>query len=489
MVGTRTGSQGESGSESIKWNAVALIGRQTALLAVALVLAVILGPEAYGIVAQANVYITLTGLILDQGISAALISRSATSTRQLGAAMSLNILLSAALAAATFLLANPLALFFNTPELAAVLVVLGLGLLFKGATVVPRVILTRRMQFRSIAISEPAGAFIGGLAGLISALLGAGYWSLVIQMLVTDFVVLLFMYYYSRPPFPNLAVRELRELWKFSTTIFVGQLVSYASRNVDNILVGRIFGPSQLAFYALSYRILLVPIQMIGQVVTRVLFPAIVKVRHDKAAVCRLIARSEAGISFLVFPVMLVLSAASFDFIAVFLGAAWSPAAPVLAVLCITGARQAVTSLNSPILMGMDKASAHLRFNVLAAFVQISGIVIGIPFGILGVAVGYTIAGVLLTPVIGYMQKRIVGMTYRAQLLPLLAPLHSSLWAVLAYILFSSLGFSHAINLFGGGLIGVVIYVVVLRQVHRSAWDGIFMDARAILGRRPPGVS
>lgn len=476
-----TGS--ESGSESIRWNAVALVGRQIVLIGVAFVLAALLGPTAYGIVAQANVYITLAGLVLDQGISAALISKQSVGSRQLGAVMTVNLLLGTLLAAATVMLAIPVADFFDSEELSAVLAVLGIGMIFKGATVVPRVILTREMRFKKMGIAEPTAAIVGGAAGLAAAVLGAGYWSLVIQMMTTDLLVLVLFAAYARPPLPNVSFGELQNLWGFSASVFAAQLVSYGSRNLDNILIGRYLGATQLAFYALSYRVLLAPIQMVGQVVTRVLFPLIVQRRNDKAAVIVLVARSEAAIATVVFPVMIVLSVASGDFVSTFLGNEWIAAVPVLSVLCITGARQAVTALNSPILMGMDRASTHLKFNLFAAAFQIGGMVIGLPFGILGVAIGYTVAGVVLTPVIAGIQKRVLGMGYRAQLKPLIGPLHASIWAALTYLVVGLTGLPSFLALSLGAIAGAAVYALVLRFVHHDAWLIAMRDAGAVLGR------
>jgi len=474
-----------SGVNGVKWNAIALIGRQGLVLAFSLLLARLLGPEAYGIIAQAAIYIALTTLILDQGLTAALISRARVTRDVAGAAVTVNFLLAAALAGLSVLLAGPIATFFRTPELSLVLIALGMGLILKAAAVVPRMLLMRRMRFKAIAVADIAGSAMGGIAGVVGFAFGADYWALVLQLLVSDLVSAVILQWAARPPAPNLKLSVLRNDAGFSGRVFAGNLISFASRNTDNVLVGRFFGADALAYYSLAYRVLLTPIQMIGQVVTRVLFPAISRSRSDLPRVGELILRSTGHISLIAFPLMGLIAVSAPDTVPTVLGDQWLPAVGVLQVLAITGARQAVTAVNAPVLLGLGLARTHLRFNILAAGVQISGMVAGMPWGYFGVAVGYTVAGILLTPVIFGLQVRHTGLPWVRQLRVLTPAFVGSLVACAAYGALFLTELQPWARMVVGALAGMVTYAAYLLVVHRPTFDKALADASAVVrGRR-----
>jgi polysaccharide transporter, PST family len=427
---------------------------------------------------------TLATLMLDQGLTASLVSQKSITTKMAGAASSVNLILALTMFAATWLFAAPIASFFNTPELKLVMPVLGVSLLFKALMIVPMMMLTRQQRFPSIAAAEVFSALVGGVAGLVAAFTSWDYWAIVVQLVVTDLVAAAIFIVRARPPFPNFAFYALKGSIGFGIRVFFGNLVSFASRNVDNLLVGKFAGATQLGFYALAYRVLLTPVQMIGQTVTRVLFPAIARVREDRPEVSRLMVKSTRSIALAAFPIMALVAISAPDTILLFLGDAWAPAVPVLMILSITGARQAVTSTNAPLLLGTGRADIHLRFNLVASAVQIGGIVAGLPFGIVGVAWGYTIAGLLLTPTISYLQKLLAGTTYRKQLGTIVAPFICSLSAVAAYYLVSLAPLPLIARLMVGSTLFVLVFAGTLRLFFVRTWREAQADVLTMLPGR-----
>lgn len=474
---------GASGAHGVKWNAVALVGRQGTILIFSVLLARLLGPTSYGVVAQATIYTSFVALLLDQGLTAALISRKTVSAKEVGAAASVNLVLAAALGAVTFLVSGIIAAFFATNELEAVLNVMGMALILKGGAIVPRMLLMRTLHFKAIAISDVVASFVGGLAGVVAALGGLSYWSLVIQIVTTDLVAMVLLLAMARAPLPNLHFPAVAAHLAFSSRVFVGNLVSFSSRNVDNILIGRFFGADALAQYSLAYRVLLTPVQMVGQVVTRVLFPAVARSRERLTEVGDLIIRSTRSIALVSFPGMALIAVSAPDTVPLFLGVAWLPAVAVLQVLAVTGARQAVTAVNAPVLLGLNLSKQHLRFNLVAAVVQIAGMVAGLPWGILGVAVGYTIAGFVLMPLIIGLQVRFAKLSVRRQIGALVPAAAGALLAIVPYLALYFTDLPSVLRLTVGAVSGALVYFVYLRLAHRSTWKLAVADVRLIVGK------
>ncbi|MCZ4501142.1 MAG: lipopolysaccharide biosynthesis protein, partial [Marmoricola sp.] len=381
------------GSRSLKWSAIGLAGKHGTVAVFALVLARLLGPDAYGLVAQATIYITLTTLLLDQGIAAALMSERAVHRPVLGAAITLNMLLAVVLGGLTVGIAPGVAGFFGEPNLTPVLSVLGIGLLFKGAAIVPRMMLGRSLNFKAIALCDLTGAIAGGVLGISLAIGGADYWSLVGQNLAMDVVAAILYIAFAHPPAPNLQVRLIRPLLGFSSRVFGSNLLSYAAGNSDSILIGRYLGASALATYDVAYRFLRLPVDMTSQILSRVLFPLVAGKMHRGEAVAPIVFRSVRGVSYLTFPLMALVGAAAPQLVAVVLGSEWTAAVPILVVFALSGARQSITTINTPVMLGLGQAGAQLRFSIIAAVIQVSAIGLGLQWGALGVAVSYTVAG------------------------------------------------------------------------------------------------
>ncbi|MGW6132161.1 lipopolysaccharide biosynthesis protein [Cellulomonas sp. NPDC055163] len=472
-----------AGGSTIRWSATALAGRQLAVLAFSVLLARLLGPGAFGVVAQATAVMAVMSVLMDQGLTASLISRTSVTRALAGAATTANVLLGVALAAAMAALAAPVAAFFDEPALLAVFPVLALSIPVKAAAVVPRMLLMRSLRFRALAIVDVVSAVGGGAVGVALALGGGSYWAIVAQLLATDVLALALFCAVGEPPPFSRRLSLLRGVLSFGAQVFAGNLASVASRNVDNILVGRFLGAEALGHYSLAYRVLLAPVQMIGVSVSRVLFPAVARARGDAREVGRLLETSVTGIALVAVPLMLGVVMAAGDVVPLVLGEQWLPAVPVLMVLAVTGARQALTSTISPALLGMARADVHLRFNLAAMVVQTAGIVAGLPFGIVGVAWGYTVAGLLLTPLVCVLESRIAHFGYRAQLRAAGPPTLAAALACGAYALAAWPAGTASGRLVLGGTAYLVVYLLALRFAFPASWRAGLRLSRSVVAR------
>lgn len=452
----------------VRWSLLAVLGRQGFQILGALALARILGPASYGIISVASIYIVLVTLLLDQGLSAALVQRESLSARAPGAVVTLNLLTALVLAAATWLLAPLIAGFFGVPELTAVLYILAAALPLKAAAVVPRAVLSRNLHFKGSAVSDIAAAAAGAVCGVAAALLGAGYFAVVYQVIATDVVAAAVLLAAAKGPLPNLHLGEVRPLLKFSVGIFGVNGLAYFSRNIDNILVGRFLGVEALSFYGMAYRVLAVPVMLFGQTVNRVMFPVISRTSTDKELLAGNLLKSMQVLSMIVVPVMAFAACASPRLVHLVLGDEWAAAAPLLSVLAVAGARETIFFIAPSLMRGMGKAGLNFRYEILATVAQVSGIVIGLQFGLLWVAVGYAAGGFLLTPVLLVIQSRLCGARVSTQLATIWPAIHASCWGSAAYLLIAALDLTGPAELALGFAGFALAAGLVLALFHRS---------------------
>jgi O-antigen/teichoic acid export membrane protein len=458
-----------AGGSSVRWSMVAVLGRQVSQMVAALVLARLLGPATYGVISAATVYVTFTTLLLDQGLAAALVQRRVLSRRAPGAVATANLLCGLVLAIVTVLAAPAVAAFFRAPELTDLLRVLGVGLLIKALAITPRAINLRLMRFRVIGVADVAGGVVGAAAGISAALLGAGIWSMAVQVILTDLVIAATLLVRTHGTRPNRHLGELRSILPFSLRLFGSNALAFASRNLDNVLVGRFLGVTALSLYSMAYRVLVIPVQMIGQTVNRVTFPMFSRLAEDRTRLARGLIKVTELLAFATIPAMLLIAVASPQLIEVVLGHEWAATAPVLTILAVAGARETVFSVTQSLMRAKGAGKLVLRYEFVATGTQLTGIIVGLQFGLVGVALGFTIAGFLLSPVMLIIQRRLSGARIKILVGRMLRPLHASMWGVVGYLSIRWVGWGEALTLVVGGLVYLAASLLILVLVHHAA--------------------
>ncbi len=477
--------QGRAAAKAVRWSSLSVLGRQGFQIVLALVLARLIGPEAYGAVAAATLVTTLAALLLDQGLAAALVQRADLPRGAAGATATVNLLSALVLGAVVVATAPLLAAFLNSPGLAPMLLWLGPGLLLKGAAIVPRAMLLRRLELSRVAVVEIVAAALGTAVGLAAAFAGAGTAAMVASVLVTDAAVATALLAQERGSAPNLRLRAFLPLAGFGGRVFATNGVAYLSRNTDTVLVGHLLGQSALAQYSMAYRVLVIPVQFLGQSVNRVLFPVLSRAQGRREELAAHLHRATALLALTAVPPMVLVACAAPQLVAVLLGPAWAATAPVMAVLAIAGARETVFYVTPVLMRAAGEAGLGLRFQVLSTLVQVAGIVAGLPFGLLGVAIGYTVAGFLLVPLLLVLQRRLAGVAVRQQLGTMLPPLHASAWGAAGYLAVALLlPAPSVVVLLVGSAVFLLLAAAVLRLAHPAAAASGLARVRSLVGLR-----
>jgi PST family polysaccharide transporter len=464
------GSLRKPAAKAVTWSFVGSTGKQGVRFVFVLFLARLVGPEDFGITAQAMTFVTFVSLFLDQGIGTTLIQRLRLDQVAIATLFWLNAATTGVMVLLTFFGAPLIADFFGPHQLEVLIRVLAIDVLFLGFDVIPRAMLSRELRFRSLALAEVGGAVIGGIAGVAAALSVEGYWALVVQTIVADAAITIMLVILApKPPMRRGSFRVLRDLLGFSSRVLGSTFLGYAARNLDNVFVGKYLGATPLALYSLSYRTLMVPIISLSQVTNRVALPVYARVQDDLPRVRRAYLESNRLIALVAFPLMLGVLVEAPRGVPLLFGDVWKPAVVPMQILAITGMRQAVQSTLGPLLYGLGRADWALRWSLGTTALYVVSFIIGLKWGITGVAAGYTIAGFLAAPVAVWMSGRLAQFTLR-QYGAVLAPafVGSLAFAGVAYASgagLDALGVPAAVVLLLTATVGVVTYVGVLRLV------------------------
>jgi PST family polysaccharide transporter len=467
------------------WSAASQTGRQAVLLASSVVLARLLTPHDFGLVATVLVFVNFAVVVAEQGFGAALIQREKIEERHLSTIWWLSLGVGAAMTG-VFLAAAPLVgRAYGEPALVPLTRLIAFVFALNSLGMVQTTLLTRELAFKTLAKAEVAGAWVGALAGVACALAGLGAWSIAVQSLATSLVSAAALW--ALCPWRPRALfdaRAVRELASFSSSHFLGNAANYWVRNVDNLLVGLLLGQRELGVYGRAYSVMLFPLSRVTRVLSRVMFPALSIQQSDPASARRLFLRLTATTALVTFPMMLGVSAAAPFFVACVFGPQWGEMVPVLRVLAVVGTAQSVSILLTNIYASQGTPELRLRVALPLQALQVAGIVVGLRWGIVGVAWGYALASLASIPVDAFYGGRLIGLSlggFAGALSGIFACAAGMAGAV--FLLAARLPLDRPFSSFALlAVAGVVVYALLLRLFAVEAYG----FARAELARRLP---
>ncbi len=400
----------------IIWSGLERSGTAIVSTVVHIVLARLLVPEHFGLVAMANVVIGFISLLKDQGFVEAIIQREELESLHLDTAMWAITAQGVVLAGVGVLLAPLVASGFNEPELTDIFRVLVLTIPIMGISSLPTAVLKRDMDFKPLSLRALFASIVGGVVALVLAVLGFGVWSLVFKSLVHHMVSAMILWKaVDWLPGLNFSVRHFKDLFSFGANITAERLLNYFNRQFDDLLVGAVLGSAALGYYTVAYEILKGLTSILGRTGAQVALPLFSRLQSNAERLSGAFLTAVQSTAIIAFPVFTLFIAVAPELFMLVYGPKWAPAVPLARVLALIGILHAVLLLNGPIFKARGKPSWSLWLTV----VNVVGNVIGFSVAVfifestLAVAAAYVIRGYLLMPVPLYYVRKLVDVRLR----------------------------------------------------------------------------
>jgi O-antigen/teichoic acid export membrane protein len=382
----------------------------------------LLTPESYGFVGIITVFTGFLSIFADSGISLAVI-RSNYLYTYYKSVDTLALLVGSNLCVATCLLAYPVALFFKNTGLILPMMVMSLTFIFRSMTLVRGALIVKEMRFGLSGIITLKTTIFTVAGTVLLAYLGAGYWSLVIPQTLAGLVTLLLQemklkfgfHFYS---WPHIKV-SFRQTRKTIGNLMGFNMVNYWSRNSDNLLVGRLYGTSDLGIYNRAYNLLSFPLSLITGLIGTVLFPSLNKLKESADAVRREYLFILRLIGFISFPIAFILLLFSNKLVYLLWGEAWMGVAQLLPYFGLLLLSQSLLSTIGNILVLMRREEVLRISGWISAAVIITSIVYGASISLLAIAQFYSLAfiAVVLPFHLFYVYINVLKFSYKSMLI------------------------------------------------------------------------
>ncbi len=362
------------------------------------VLARVLDPTDFGLLAMITAIVGVADLVRDFGMTAALIQTRTMTARLWSSALWLSVVLGTALSVIVAALAPLIALLYGEPRLVLLTLVIAPTLLVNGLAMPMQAKLQRELRFTTLAHIDVGSMLVGVVLAIGLALLGGGVWSLVLLAGAGQVYRLVALWISARPHFgaPRIS-RDVLPLVTTGGSVFGVQLLNYASRNLDNVVIGHQLGPHELGYYSRAYALFLLPLQQLNGPLGRVALPVLSTLRDDHERFRSYIRGAVLVIGYLTIPAYAVAAAVSAPLIALLLGPGWEPAALVFSLLAVAGLVQAVASVQGWLYLTLERAHRQLVYFAVTRPLIIGGFFLGVWWaGIEGVAFVYSALTLLL---------------------------------------------------------------------------------------------
>lgn len=347
-----------------------------------IVLARLLAPEDFGLIALSSTYLGFMGLFTTIGFGASIIQAKNLSTPQLSTVYFMNWTFALFAFALVNVGSNYAAQYYGSPELILIIFWSSFTILLSPVFITHLKLMEKDLKYKEISQIVFISSLCGAIAAILGAIGGLGVYALVLQPLFTISVKLILVLLRSNwRPALKFQFNSIIGMFKYTLKFKASQILLYTDRNIDYLILGKFFSSSQLGYYAFSYNVMYVPVKKISHVFNEVLFPALSKIQDEKDKVIRGYFKSIELISMVSFPAMTLISLNADGLIPFVFGEQWTGAVSILAILCYAGAIQSVSELGSVIFNSLGKPEIDAYFGILRTVLTVAAIFSGAYFG------------------------------------------------------------------------------------------------------------
>ena len=357
-----------------------------------IVLARLLSPQEFGVVAMVTAITNVMEIVRDFGLSSAVMQAKELNDAERTNLFWANTGIGTGCALVVTLSAPLIVRIYGTSVVGPIVVALGWLFVVSGVNTQFRAELSRSLRFKALAVTDIA-AQAGSIAVAISlAAAGAGYWAVVGQQITLVVLtcasnVILCKW---RPGLPRRSV-SIRRFFRFGGSVLATNVIAYATNNLDNVAIGIYWGSGPLGLYSRAYQLLMVPLQQVSVPMTRVVLPVLSRVQDQDETYARYVSKAQLVGCYMLASGFAVTAGVSVPLVALLFGPKWSGVAPIFAALAIGGIFRGIGQISYWMYLSRGRADAQLKLYLVTRPIMIGLMIAGLPWGPVGVAIGHSI--------------------------------------------------------------------------------------------------
>ncbi len=447
--------------KGLVWSMIERFATQGVQFLFGIILARLLSPDDYGIIAMPLVFLAIAQCIIDSGFSTALIRKPELTEDDLSTAFYFNIGIGILCYAVLFFSSPLIADFYHTPILSSLLKVTALAVLFNPLCAVQQAILTRKIDFKTQAIVSLSGAVVSGIVGLYMAYNGLGVWSLVFQQVGGYVMRTILLWVLGKwKPKRLWSWESFRYLWGFGSKMLGSGLLDTIYNNIYPIVIGKYFSAQDLGNYTRAQQFSSLPSSNVTGVLQRVTFPVLSSIQNEDERLAKNYRKILKLSAFLVFPMMLMLSAIANPLVRILLTDKWIGCVILLQIVCFQMMWYPIHAINLNLLTVKGRSDLFFRLEIFKKIMGVCIMFITIPHGIIWMVSGGIVSSMLSLIINTYYTGKLINVGYFKQMGDLLPIFGVSfmMWLIVHAILYLSSNLYCQLVL--GISLGAIVYLI-----------------------------
>ena len=442
------------------WRFAERCGAQGVSFIVSLVLARLLTPNDYGIVALMSVFISILGVFIDSGFSAALIQKKDADDLDFSSIFYFNLFSCSLLYLILFLAAPLISAFYRRPEMTAMVRVLGITFLISGVKSVQTAYVSKNMMFKRFFFSTLGGTIGAAFVGIGMAMMGFGAWAIIAQSLFNNAVDTLILWLTVRwRPKKQFSFARLKQLFSFGWKLLASGLLDTVYNNLRTLIIGKIYTSEDLAFYNKGQHLPDLIITNVNSSIDSVLLPTLSAAQDDSEAVKSMTRRSMQTSTYVMAPFMMGMAACAVPLIRLLYTEKWLPCVPYLVIFCITSMFYPVHTANLNAIKALGRSDLFLKLEIIKKIVGLITIVITAPISVMAMGYSLLVTCVLSQIINSWPNKKLLNYSYLEQLKDILPGILLAAFMCLCVYPVQWLGLPDYLTLLIQVPLGAVIFV------------------------------
>ena len=445
--------------KGVVWSSIERFSTQGVQFLIMIIMARLLTPKDYGLIGMLAIFLAVAQSLIDSGFSQALIRKQDRTDVDNSTVFYFNIVVSSALYLILFIAAPFVADFYNQPELTSVMRVVCLGVILNSLAVVQRALLTVRIDFKTQAKASLSAAVISGCIGIVLAYCGFGVWSLVVQQLLNLSVNTLLLWIFSKwRPIAVFSWKSFHELFAFGSKILASGLLDTLYRNIYPIVIGKLFSASSLGHYTRAQHFSEFPSSNVTGIIQRVTYPILCGIQDETERLEAVYRKFLKLSAFIIFPLMIGMSAVARPFIDIVLGTQWGFCGQLLQIICFAMMWYPIHAINLNLLQVKGRSDLFLRLEIIKKILGITVLCITAPFGLVVMCYGQIFNSIVALVINTYYTGKLINVGFIRQMKDLLPTLLLSLTMFGAILLVNGFIEVNMHRLVIGVLVGIIVY-------------------------------
>ena len=449
-------------SNSFLWSAIERFSVQAVQFIFQIILARLLSPSDYGLIAMLAIFMAIAQAFIDSGFTNALIKKLDRTDKDFSTVFYFNLFISIVIYILLYLGAPFIAKFYRTSELTDITRVYMLSLPIIALGAIQRTQFTIKVNFKDQAIASFSGALAGGIVGIVLATQGYGAWALVGSALATNVVTTIIFWIRStwRPRW-EFSIVSLRTMFSFGSKLLFSGLLDTAYRNLYQFVIGRRFSKQDLGYYSRADQFAQFPSSNITGIMQRVTYPILCTIADDDEKLLAAYRQYIKLAAYIIFPLMIGLAAIAKPLINVVLGQKWQFASIILQILCFSYLWYPIHAINLNLLMVKGRSDLFLRVEIIKKVVGICILLIVMNFSVEIMAIGNVASSFIALFINTYYTKKMIGYGIRDQVKDILPCLILSISSCVPAFVLSQLFPNNGLIMLFSIILAVGIYLLI----------------------------